>query len=45
MPKIVLPRGYAVALAKSQEDEAVTGTIGTFIKKPISPNHRLGSGK
>ncbi len=45
MRKVVLPKGYAKALEKSQEDEAVQGNIGSFVKHPIPPNHRLGSGK
>ncbi len=45
MLKIILPKGYGTALEKSQEDEAVVGAIGAFIKKPVAPNPRLGSGK
>ena len=39
---IVLPKGFAPALIKSQEDEAMQGTIGLFVKTSVPPNHRLG---
>jgi hypothetical protein len=43
--KIVLPKGFAMALAKSNEDEQIMGKPKDFFIKKPAPNPRLGSGK